>query len=723
MMEQGGPAEYGRPPPQNVEHSSSGISSTSSDLSQHSSAAPAACPAPFLFKTYDMVDDATTDAVVSWNPTGTSFVVWDPQHLCLHLLPRYFKHSNFSSFIRQLNIYGFRKSDPDRWEFANRGFVRGQRHLLQGIRRRTPAGAGAGARHSGASSSSLSSSSRDGHQHEISAYVNVGSCHFDAVSQCTTQMQNQLVLVSYGPGLSVLPMDSHCTGSALSEPSIQEEIKMLKREKSLLMMEVMRLRHQLEATEQNLQGMWQRLQAMEQRQQQMLAFFTRAANTNNQAFLANILGQQQHQIRGPLIQPQQIPCQPSIVSAAPAQQASPIASSGIGRPQLSPLVRKTDSLNSSEMKSLGFQLADKACAKFSSCSQKETIRHNNPPHRKDCDLGNEGSSTSNPAGLYPYSLIDAQDHPQLLHGAEFSTFDITRQDDAESSRYNRPQLQFFCPLFHSELPPNISTSCLQDSEPQESKPVLIQRKDGEISDTLYYARQEHAFTGDHAYSYQIITREVSIGASFLQKKNADAGGSAQGANLGDVTVSASNVEPAEAYNYPVVSEVRASQAFGRQHWSAFSLVGSSQNEQAEQFGAPFGVAARIGGASAAPQLADLNRLLSREKLAQQERNDQGLQRVESMMSVPDLSFASTIQSTGLSELNVFENDSTFWEQLLDPVENVQQPDCEALTTAVSAPTARPSSTDQSTRPSSDAASIPRSQDENYPHQGWPQKGS
>ncbi|KAL2344224.1 hypothetical protein Fmac_005509 [Flemingia macrophylla] len=195
-------------------------------------------PAPFLSKTYEMVDDPSTDTVVSWSPTNNSFVVWNPPEFARDLLPKHFKHNNFSSFVRQLNTYGFRKVDPDRWEFANEGFLRGQKHLLKTITRRKPA-----------------------HGHN-------------------PQQAQQ----SHGQSSSV----GACV--EVGKFGLEEEVEILKRDKNVLMQELVRLRQQQQATDNQLQTMVQRLQGMEQRQQQMMSFLAKAVQSPG--FLAQFVQQQ-----------------------------------------------------------------------------------------------------------------------------------------------------------------------------------------------------------------------------------------------------------------------------------------------------------------------------------------------------------------------------------------------------------------------------------------------
>ncbi|KAI4349018.1 hypothetical protein L6164_009674 [Bauhinia variegata] len=227
---------------------------------------------PFLSKTFDLVDDPSLDPIISWSLTGGSFVVWDPVEFARIILPRNFKHNNFSSFVRQLNTYvddaklcficvflaylirtetaigtgqrrnisppecplwwgfhlpqGFRKIDTDKWEFANESFQRGKKHLLKNIQRR-----------------------KSTQSQQVGSYI--------------------------GPFTEA------------GKPGVEVEVERLRKEKSMLMREMVDLQQQQRRTVHHVGEVNQRLQSVEQRQKQMMSFLAKLFQ--NPAFLARLL--------------------------------------------------------------------------------------------------------------------------------------------------------------------------------------------------------------------------------------------------------------------------------------------------------------------------------------------------------------------------------------------------------------------------------------------------
>lgn len=109
-------------------------------------AGPSNVPA-FLTKLWTLVSDPDTDALICWSQSGSSFHVYDQGQFAKEVLPKYFKHNNMASFVRQLNMYGFRKvvhieqgglvkPERDDTEFQHPCFLRGQEQLLENIKRK-----------------------------------------------------------------------------------------------------------------------------------------------------------------------------------------------------------------------------------------------------------------------------------------------------------------------------------------------------------------------------------------------------------------------------------------------------------------------------------------------------------------------------------------------------------------------------------------------------------
>ncbi|XP_068658112.1 heat stress transcription factor A-3-like [Aristolochia californica] len=230
----GEPSEEG--PPAVVSSSSSSLSpqvSPEVETGDSSSAVPQPLEAlqgvpipPFLSKTYDLVDDLVLDSIIAWGTRGASFVVWDPVEFARTILPQHFKHNNFSSFIRQLNTYGFRKIKTDRWEFANEDFLRGQRNLLKKIRRR-----------------------------KLPQVQHVG-LHIEPYTEAV---------------------------------KVGSDMEKLRKERSSLMQEVIKLQQEHQQTVHEVDTMTKRLERAEQRQKQMVSFLAKVLQ--NTVFMSHFQAQ------------------------------------------------------------------------------------------------------------------------------------------------------------------------------------------------------------------------------------------------------------------------------------------------------------------------------------------------------------------------------------------------------------------------------------------------
>ncbi|XP_018573160.1 heat shock factor protein isoform X2 [Anoplophora glabripennis] len=103
----------------------------------------------FLGKLWKMVNDPATDHLICWSPAGNSFIIQNQAQFWYELLPLYYKHNNMSSFVRQLNMYGFHKmstvengtmdADKDENQFYHPYFQKDQPEILVNIKRKVTA--------------------------------------------------------------------------------------------------------------------------------------------------------------------------------------------------------------------------------------------------------------------------------------------------------------------------------------------------------------------------------------------------------------------------------------------------------------------------------------------------------------------------------------------------------------------------------------------------------
>jgi len=112
----------------------------------------------FLPALYRMCNNDQNDhrECITWAEDSRSFWVSNIEQFARDILPIYYKHNNYASFVRQLNLYGFHRSTEPKGKvepgvqmvehFTHEHFRRGQEHLLKNIYRKTSKMAGKKAR-------------------------------------------------------------------------------------------------------------------------------------------------------------------------------------------------------------------------------------------------------------------------------------------------------------------------------------------------------------------------------------------------------------------------------------------------------------------------------------------------------------------------------------------------------------------------------------------------
>ncbi|KAF9964085.1 hypothetical protein BGZ70_006964 [Mortierella alpina] len=106
----------------------------------------------FVDKLFKMVEDPAIQHLISWAKEGDMFYVYNCIKLSDTILPKFFKHNNWQSFVRQLNMYGFHKiyrydreesnmnrknPETQRWQFYHPHFQRDFPHLRKNIKRKS----------------------------------------------------------------------------------------------------------------------------------------------------------------------------------------------------------------------------------------------------------------------------------------------------------------------------------------------------------------------------------------------------------------------------------------------------------------------------------------------------------------------------------------------------------------------------------------------------------
>ena len=72
----------------------------------------------FLLKLYEILNNEEYNKIIHWSKNGSYIIITNIHLFTRKILPIYFNHQNYSSFVRQLNMYNFHKirTNPNKTE-------------------------------------------------------------------------------------------------------------------------------------------------------------------------------------------------------------------------------------------------------------------------------------------------------------------------------------------------------------------------------------------------------------------------------------------------------------------------------------------------------------------------------------------------------------------------------------------------------------------------------
>ncbi|CDM29809.1 Winged helix-turn-helix transcription repressor DNA-binding [Penicillium roqueforti FM164] len=198
---------------------------------------------PFVQKLSSFLDESKNTELIRWSDDGNSFVVLDEDEFARTLIPELFKHNNYASFVRQLNMYGFHKKvglsdnsmraserkNKSPSEYANPYFKRGHPDLLWLIQK--PKNAGGGGHASKPSKGGTRVKTEDIEDNEMDDYVEEGA---PAPRDTRAPRPQQLSLAT----------DSSVPNDQLS--GVYRELQAIRQQQSIISTTITRLRKEHE---------------------------------------------------------------------------------------------------------------------------------------------------------------------------------------------------------------------------------------------------------------------------------------------------------------------------------------------------------------------------------------------------------------------------------------------------------------------------------------------